>query len=103
MKKDVVKDVDEAMVKHTTSLARLEIPAKEIETYQRHLAKVLHFIDRLKEVKTPKNVLPLVNPIEKGNQGRADVICPSLPPKDILANASECKLNHYKVEAVLEE
>jgi aspartyl-tRNA(Asn)/glutamyl-tRNA(Gln) amidotransferase subunit C len=101
--------IDQALVAHVATLARLNLNPQEIKTYQEDLSKILSYIDTLSAVETDL-ITPLLNPmreqVEYYTQGldkRKDVTKESLGAKNILRNAPDSKLNQFKVDAVISD
>jgi aspartyl-tRNA(Asn)/glutamyl-tRNA(Gln) amidotransferase subunit C len=88
-------------VEHIAELAKLELTDEEKVTFQEQLSAILAYADRLKQVDTSAipptpAVLPLCNVM------REDVVEPSLPPEDVLANAPETAEGCFQVKAILD-
>jgi aspartyl-tRNA(Asn)/glutamyl-tRNA(Gln) amidotransferase subunit C len=91
-----------ADVTHVAKLARLELSAEELDRYTHQLASMLeHFADidalDLDGVEPMTHAYPLVNVL------RADVVGPTLPRDEVLAQAPDAESGRFKVPAILGE
>ncbi len=89
-------------VLHISRLARLGITDVEVDEMQTQLSNILDNFDILSGVNTD-GVAPTAQPNALQNVMREDTIVPSLPVKDVLANAPRQEGEFIKVNAVLEE
>ncbi|MGH2522120.1 MAG: Asp-tRNA(Asn)/Glu-tRNA(Gln) amidotransferase subunit GatC [Anaerolineales bacterium] len=90
-----------AEVEHIADLARLRLTDEEKERYREQLSAILAYIDKLKQLDTSAieptaTVLPLRTVL------RPDVVTPSLPPAELLANAPDSEADMFRVPPVLE-
>ena len=83
-------------------LARLQLSDAELATMTDQLAQIVGYVDQLSEVDTDA-VQPMAHAIELANVFRADVVAPSLPREEALANAPHRDERGYLVPAVLGE
>lgn len=91
-----------AEVTHVAHLARLDLPQDELATMQTQLSRILEYIDMLSEadvtdVPITAQVTNLVNVL------RADIVAPSLPRDDALANAPRQQDGMFVVKAIFDE
>ena len=91
--------IDEKMVRHIASLARIDLDSSEINPHKEHLGRILQYVDQLKEVET--NDITEISP-DKDTSYRDDRILPSLPVEAILRNAPASRSGQFKVDGVLE-
>lgn len=89
-------------VHHIALLARLGLTEADVEKLSEQLSNILENFEILKQVDTT-NVPPTAQSIDIKNVTAADEIAPSLPLKDVLANAPQQDGDFFKVRAVLEE
>ncbi|MBN1368156.1 MAG: Asp-tRNA(Asn)/Glu-tRNA(Gln) amidotransferase subunit GatC [Dehalococcoidales bacterium] len=89
-------------VLHIARLARLAVSNEEVEKSRVQLSDILEHFEELKKLDTAQ-IQPTAQSIPLENVMRDDVIVPSLPPDDILANAPHREDNSFRVRAVLEE
>ncbi len=87
-------------VKHIAELARLELTEEEAVHYRDQLAAILEYAAVLQQVDTSAvvataTVLPLRNVM------RPDLVEPSLPREDTLANAADVAEGCFRVRAIL--
>ena len=88
-------------VRKIAFLARLKLSREEEKRYTEQLSAILDYAARLQEVDTSKipptaTVLPLRAPL------REDVVRPSTPREQILANAASKKEGMFQVPPVLD-
>lgn len=88
-------------VRKVASLARLELSDVELSDLGAKLGQTLDYVARLNELDTD-GVEPLVHAIELSNVLRPDVLAPSLPRDQSLANAPRTDGKHFLVPAILE-
>ncbi len=88
-------------VKHIAELARLQLTEEEAVHYRDQLAAILDYAAILEPVDTSAvmataTVLPLRNVM------RPDLVEPSLPREDTLANAADVTEGCFRVKAILD-
>jgi aspartyl-tRNA(Asn)/glutamyl-tRNA(Gln) amidotransferase subunit C len=86
-------------VKHIAKLARLSLSEKEIERMQKDLAKILDYVEKLKEVdvsKTKPFSMKLENVFRKDEAKSKDFS----EIKNLIEMAPERKENYIKVKSV---
>jgi aspartyl-tRNA(Asn)/glutamyl-tRNA(Gln) amidotransferase subunit C len=88
-------------VVHIALLARLGLSEEELEKFREQLSNILENFEILQQVDT-SNVPPTAYPIPLENVVREDETSPSLPQRDILANAPRQEESWFRVKAVLE-
>lgn len=88
-------------VLHIARLARIALTEEEITRLSGQLSDLLEHFQVLQEVNTD-NVPPTAQPVELRSVIREDVIKPSLPVEDVLANAPRREGDYIRVKAVLE-
>jgi aspartyl-tRNA(Asn)/glutamyl-tRNA(Gln) amidotransferase subunit C len=91
-----------AEVEHVAHLARLRLSAEELEKMRTDLSAILDHIDMLKEVDVSE-VAPTAQVTDLLNVMREDVVRPSLPREDVLANAPDQRDGMFRVKAIFEE
>ena len=91
-----------AEVEHVAHLARLRLSAEELEKMRTDLSAILDHIDMLKEVDVSE-VAPTAQVTDLLNVMREDVVRPSLPREDVLANAPDERDGMFRVKAIFEE
>ena len=74
--------VDVAVVRHVASLARLEVPEAELPRLTQQLARIVSYIDQLKEI--PEEALGAAAP--EATPLRADAPAPGDGPKALKEN-----------------
>lgn len=91
-------------VQHIAELAKLRLTDDEIAKMTEQLSAILDHAARLNELDTDAisptaSVVPLLNVL------RADVVEPSMPRADVMANApdKDDKSEFFRVQAVLKE
>ena len=88
-------------VQHIAELAKLELTEDEQARFREQLSAVLDYAAQLRAVDTSAipptaTVLPLRTVL------RDDIVRPSVPREDLLANAAESEAGCFRVPAVLE-
>jgi aspartyl-tRNA(Asn)/glutamyl-tRNA(Gln) amidotransferase subunit C len=91
-----------AEVEHVAHLARLRLSAEELEKMRTDLSAILDHIDMLKEVDV-SDVAPSAQVTDLLNVMRDDVVRPSLPREDVLANAPDQRDGMFRVKAIFDE
>ena len=87
---------------HIALLARVGLTEEEVDRLSEQLSNILENFEILKQVDTT-NIPPTAQSIALQNVVSDDVIAPSLPLNDVLANAPQQEGDFFKVRAVLEE
>ena len=82
-------------------LARLGLTEAEIKGLSEQLADILENFEILQQVDT-SGVPPTAQSIDLRNVVSDDIVAPSLPPGEILANAPRKESDYFRVRAVLE-
>lgn len=88
-------------VRWVAHLARLELPAAELELLTGQLSKIVDYVNLLQQVDTD-NVAPLAHALDLHDVFRADEPRPSLSADAALANAPARSNDYYSVPAVLD-
>jgi aspartyl-tRNA(Asn)/glutamyl-tRNA(Gln) amidotransferase subunit C len=83
-------------------LARLGLTEAEITRLSEQLSNLLEHFQVLQQVDTT-GVPPTAQSVALQSVMRDDVVSPSLPPEDVLANAPRREDDCFRVRAVLEE
>jgi len=89
-------------VEHIAKLARLKLTEEEKQRFQKELGKIIEYFDQLKKLST-EGVPPTTHVVALENVLREDVIKPSLPVEEALANAPDRKGNYFRVPKVVEK
>ena len=88
-------EIDENLIKHVASLARLKLNDKEIKEFTPQLKEVLENFGRLSEVNTD-GIDVQAQPVEMKNVLREDKAEACLPQEDALSNAEHKKDGYFK-------
>jgi aspartyl-tRNA(Asn)/glutamyl-tRNA(Gln) amidotransferase subunit C len=88
-------------VRHIALLARLGISDAEVEKFRIQLSNILENFDILSQADT-EGLAPTSQSVVLENVYRPDEAGPSLPVRDVLANAPDQEDDSFKVNAVLE-
>ena len=88
-------------IDHVARLARLELTDEEKARLREQLAAILEHAAKVGEVATD-DVPPTAYAIPRSNVLRPDVITPSLPVEEVLANAPEVEDDRFKVPKIAE-
>jgi len=89
-------------VRHIGHLARLALSDAEVATYTEQLSEILEYarmLDRLDTATIP----PTASVIPQRGVMRDDVVEPSLPREQALANARRTADGYFVVDAILED
>ena len=89
-------------VLHIAQLARLGLTDEEVTRLSRQLSNILENFEVLNQVDT-SGVPPTAQSIALQNVISDDVIAPSMPLKDVLANAPRREGEFFQVKIVLED
>jgi aspartyl-tRNA(Asn)/glutamyl-tRNA(Gln) amidotransferase subunit C len=89
-------------VLHIARLARVALTEEEITRLSEQLSNLLEHFQVLQQVDT-EGVPPTAQSVALQSVMRDDVVSPSLPPEDVLANAPRREDDCFRVRAVLEE
>ena len=89
-------------VLHIALLSRLGLTEEEVDKLSEQLSNILENFEVLQQVDT-ENVPPTAQSISLQNVVSDDVVAPSLPSNEVLANAPQREADFFKVRAVLEE
>ncbi len=94
------KEIDLKQVRYTAHLSRLKLTPEEEEKFTEQLAKILSYVNKLREVNT-KNVPPTFHVLPVKNIFREDELRSSLSQKETLSNAPEHKYNQFQVPRII--
>jgi aspartyl-tRNA(Asn)/glutamyl-tRNA(Gln) amidotransferase subunit C len=94
-------NISKEEVEHVARLARLQISEDETDTFSRQLSSILTYIEQLKSIDT-MGVEPTATGLDQVNVFREDVVRPSLPVEQALANAPEAEDGYFQVPKILE-
>ncbi len=94
-------ELSRAEVDHIAELAKLGLTEQEKDTFRRQLSAILAYAQTLQELDT-EAIPPTAQVIPLHNVMRADVVTPSLPQAQVLANAPASEEGCFKVKAILE-
>ena len=87
-------------VSHVAKLANLPLTAEETTKFEKQLAEVLTYIEKLNEVDVT-GVEPTSQVTGLENVTRTDTVAPSLPQDDALSNAASQQNNLFQVKGIL--
>ncbi len=93
--------IDENDVDYVAKLANIEIGPKEKKQLKFQLAKIIDYIDQLKELNTEK-IKPLRTVQDQVNRFRQDKAKKSLCQEQILNNAPNRQGNYFKIPKVID-
>ena len=94
------KVIDLEQVRYIAHLARLELTPEEEDKFTRQLAKILEYVEKLREVDTT-NVPPTSHVLPVKNVFREDKLGFSLSPEEALSNAPMKRKNHFQVPKIV--
>jgi aspartyl-tRNA(Asn)/glutamyl-tRNA(Gln) amidotransferase subunit C len=90
--------ISKEQVLHVARLARLEIPAGELETVRGELGAILEAVSKVSELDLA-DVPPTSHPLDVVNVWDEDQPRLSLPPEEALANAPDAAGGAFRVPA----
>lgn len=93
--------LDNATVARIAHLARIKLPADELEPMARELNTILSWVEQLSELDT-ENVPPMVGVAHQGLRQRADEVTEGDNSAAVLANAPESVGGFFVVPKVVE-
>ncbi len=90
-------------VRRIAVLARLKLSPEEEQVFQGQLSAILEYVEQLKELDV-SGVEPMTHALATGDLPplRDDVVCPSLPPEEALANAPAREGTCFRVPRIIE-
>ncbi|MDQ5984762.1 MAG: Glutamyl-tRNA(Gln) amidotransferase subunit C [Syntrophus sp. SKADARSKE-3] len=88
-------------VAHVAHLARLEFGEEEMGKFTSQLNDILLYMEKLNAVDT-EGIAPMTHATVLHNAFREDVVHPSLPHEQALANAPDPKGEFFRVPKVIE-
>lgn len=88
-------------VLHIAALARLGMTEEEVTKYGAQLSNILENFEILNKVDT-EGVAPTAQPNNLCNVLKEDVVEPSLPQADVMANAPRREGEFFRIRPVLE-
>jgi aspartyl-tRNA(Asn)/glutamyl-tRNA(Gln) amidotransferase subunit C len=94
--------ISREQVLHIAQLARLGVTDEEVDRLSEQLSNIIENFEILKQVDTT-GIPPTAQSIDLKNVISEDIIAPSLPTDEILANAPQQEAGFFRVKAVLEE
>jgi aspartyl-tRNA(Asn)/glutamyl-tRNA(Gln) amidotransferase subunit C len=88
-------------VLHIALLARVGLTDAEVDRFTEQLSHILENFEVLKQLDTT-GVIPTTQSIALKNVIKPDEVAPSMPAKDVLANAPRQEDEYFRIRAVLE-
>jgi len=88
-------------VLHIAALAKLGMTEEDITHFGGQLSNILENFEVLKQVDT-EGIAPTAQPNALCNVMKADEVAPSMPPSEVLANASRQEGDFFRIRPVLE-
>ena len=89
-------------VRHVARLARLELTDAELDVFTGQLATILEHAAQVSALDTT-GVEPTAHPFPLVNVLRPDVVKPSLPRDEVLAEAPDAEDGRFRVPRILED
>jgi len=93
--------ISREQVLHVATLARLSFTDEEVDRFTAQLSSVLEYVDKLSELDLD-GVEPMAHVHATLTPMRDDTSRPSLPRKELLANAPETEGGCFRVPQVIE-
>lgn len=78
--------ITDELVTYLEALGRIKLPEESREKAKNDLQKILQYIDTLAELDT-EGIEPMSHALPLTNVMRDDVVAPSIPREEVLANA----------------
>ncbi|HEV2755879.1 MAG TPA: Asp-tRNA(Asn)/Glu-tRNA(Gln) amidotransferase subunit GatC [Actinomycetota bacterium] len=94
--------IDRAAVDHVARLARLDLTEDERERMRVELGQILEHAEKIQALDLD-GVEPTSHSVSIRNAMRPDVVTPSLPPEEALANAPEVEDGRIRVPRIIED
>lgn len=88
-------------VEYIAELAKLALTETEVERYTEQLSAVLDYASQLQTIDTD-NIPPTASVLPLTSVMREDVVRPSLPRDQVVANAPDAVEGQFRVDAVLD-
>ncbi|MFA6525257.1 MAG: Asp-tRNA(Asn)/Glu-tRNA(Gln) amidotransferase subunit GatC [Patescibacteria group bacterium] len=88
-------------VKHLAQLARIELTKEEVDKFQKQIASILDYVDKLEKVTVEKGEKIVVTDIE--NILRNDIVRKSISQEELIAQAPDRKNGQIKVKTILKK
>jgi len=92
--------IEIAEVRHIAKLANLDFSDEEMLVLSRQLNEILGYIEKLDELDIGA-IEPTSHVTEVSHAFREDVVVPSIPVSEALANAPESREGHFTVPKVI--
>lgn len=92
--------VDKQEIEKLAKLARLDVPAADIESLQGSLSSLVEYLDTLKQINLD-DVEPMTAVDDSARPLRPDVEQGMLPKDKALANAPAVNLEHFSIPKVI--
>lgn len=96
------KKIDDAQVRKTAKLARLDLSDAEVKEFAGQLSAILDYVERMNKLNT-EGVEALAHCLPISNVFREDIVKESLGTEKTLANAPQRDGSFFKVPKILEE
>lgn len=90
-----------AEVEHIAELARLSLTDREKALFREQLSAILDYAAAIQQVDTSA-IPPTATVLPLRNVMREDIVAPSMPREDVLANAPDAAEGCFRVGAILE-
>lgn len=88
-------------IEHIASLARLYLSEEEKDLFGSQLSRILDYMEKLNELDT-RDVEPTSHVLPLFNVMRDDILKPSIPRENALANAPDRTDRFYRVPKIIE-
>jgi aspartyl-tRNA(Asn)/glutamyl-tRNA(Gln) amidotransferase subunit C len=97
----MTQSIDPDLVKHIAFLTRLSLTEEETALFSEQLSTIIDYFDMLGEANI-SDVAPFTQPQITRAELRGDVVRPSMPREDFLANIPQRQGDYVRVSMVLE-
>jgi len=96
-------ELSRAQVAHLARLSRLALEPDELDRLAGELQVILGAVEAIGEVADAADVPPTTHAVPIENVTRPDVVRPSLPRADVLAEAPAAEDGRFRVPRILDE
>ena len=94
-------EITKQEVEKVAKLARLQVTEAEKDAFTKQLSQILTHVEKLKQYDT-KGIEPTSTVLGQVNVFREDIVRPSLPAEQALANAPEREADGFCVPKIIE-
>ena len=97
----IIAGITRGDIEHIANLAMITIEDTQMDTFVEEFSAIVEFASQLNEMDTD-GIVPTAHIVPVQNVFREDIVKPSSPREEILANAAMKTEECYKVPAIME-